>query len=92
MLLLMIFLSEKSKGLSRNGGFSFEKRQFSEASRSKADFDPRPTPMENMDLLLAVGLPTFEIRNKGHYKGLAPWLRAPLRPTLHQSYRFFYNP
>jgi hypothetical protein len=52
----MIFLSEKSKGLSRNGGFSFEKRLFSEAniSRSKADFDPRPTPMENMDLLLAM--------------------------------------
>ncbi len=25
-------------------------------------------------------LPTFEIRNKGHFKGLASWPRAPLRP------------
>jgi hypothetical protein len=38
-----------------------------------------------------LGLPTFEIRNKGHFKGLAPWPQVPLRPPLHQSYRFFYN-
>jgi hypothetical protein len=40
-------------------------------------------------LVLELGLPTFEIRNKGHFKGLAPWPRAPLRPPPHQSYRFF---
>ncbi len=39
--------------------------------------------------LKGLGLPTFEIRNKGHFKGLAPWPRAPLGPPLHQSYRFF---
>jgi hypothetical protein len=56
MLLLVIFLSDKPKGLCRKIGFSFEKRLFSEAniSRSKADFDPRPPPMKNMNLLLAV--------------------------------------
>ncbi len=45
-----------SQGLSSYGGFSFKKRLFSEAniSRSKADFDPKPPPMENMDLLLAL--------------------------------------
>jgi hypothetical protein len=36
-----------------------------------------------------LGLPTFEIRNKGHFKGLAPWPRALLRPPLHQSDRLF---
>jgi hypothetical protein len=43
------------KGLSRYGEFSFEKRPFSIAniSKKKADFDQRPSPMENMDLLLA---------------------------------------
>jgi hypothetical protein len=43
------------KGLSRYGGFSFEKRPFSAAnnSKKKVDFDPRPPPMENMNLLLA---------------------------------------
>jgi hypothetical protein len=56
MLLLLKFMSDKPKGLSRNGGVSFEKKLFSEAniSRSKADFNPRPPPMENMDLLLSV--------------------------------------
>jgi hypothetical protein len=55
MLLVKKWL-DNSQGLSSYGGFSFEKRLFSEAniSRSKADFDPRPPPMENMDLLLAV--------------------------------------
>jgi hypothetical protein len=43
------------KGLSRYGGFLFKKRPFSTAniSKKKADFDLRPPPMENMDLLLA---------------------------------------
>jgi hypothetical protein len=47
---------DNSQGLSSYGGFSFEKRLFSEAniSRSKADFDPRFPPRENMDLLIAV--------------------------------------
>ncbi len=47
---------DNSQGLSSYGGFSFKRRQFSEAniSRSKTDFNPRPPPMENMDLLLAV--------------------------------------
>ncbi len=36
-----------------------------------------------------LGLPTFEIRNKGYFKGLAPWPQAPLTLPLHQSYRFF---
>jgi hypothetical protein len=55
MLLLVIFWLGKCKRLSGKVGFSFEKRPFSDAniSRSKADFDPRPTPMKNMDLLLA---------------------------------------
>jgi hypothetical protein len=54
MLLLKKWL-DNSQGLSSYGGFSFEKRLFSEAniSRSKDDFDPRPTPMETMNLLLA---------------------------------------
>jgi hypothetical protein len=55
MLLLVIFLSDKPKGLFRNGGFSFGKRQISEAniSRSKSDFDLRLSPMENMNLPLS---------------------------------------
>jgi hypothetical protein len=49
------FLLNIPKGLSRNGGFSSKKRPFSAAniSKKKADFGPRPPPMENMDLLLA---------------------------------------
>jgi hypothetical protein len=56
IMLLMKKWLDMSQGLSSYGGFSFEKRHFSEAniSRSKADFDPRLPPMENMDLLLAV--------------------------------------
>jgi hypothetical protein len=40
-----------SQGLSSYGGFSFKKRLFSEVniSRSKANFDPKPPPMENME-------------------------------------------
>jgi hypothetical protein len=55
-MLLMKKWLENSQELSSYGGFSFEKGQFSEVniSRSKADFDPRPPPMENMDLLLPV--------------------------------------
>ncbi len=55
-MLLMKKWLDNSQGLSSYGGFSFEKRPFSEAniSRSKADFDARPLPMEYMDLLLAV--------------------------------------
>ncbi len=46
----------KSERWSSYGGFSFKKRLFSEAniSRIKADFDPKPPPMENMNLLLAL--------------------------------------
>jgi hypothetical protein len=36
-----------------------------------------------------LGLPTFEIRNKGHFKGLAPWPRAPRHPFTNHT--FFYN-
>jgi hypothetical protein len=48
-------MSDKPKGLSRKGGFSFGRREFSEAniSKSKAKFDPRPPRMENMNLLLS---------------------------------------
>jgi hypothetical protein len=55
MLLLKKRL-DNFQGLFSYGGFSFEKRLFSEANipRSKADFDPRPLPMKNMNLLLAV--------------------------------------
>jgi hypothetical protein len=55
-MLLMKKWLDSSQGLSSYGGFSFEKRLFSEANiyRSKADFDPRMPPMENMDLLLPV--------------------------------------
>jgi hypothetical protein len=55
MVLLVKVSLNIPKGLSRYGGFSFEKRPFSTAniSKKKADFDPRPPPMENMDLLLA---------------------------------------
>jgi hypothetical protein len=55
MILLVKFLLNRPKGLSRNGGFSSEKRPFSAAniSKKKADFGPRPPPMENMNLLLA---------------------------------------
>jgi hypothetical protein len=46
---------DNSQGLSSYGGFTFKKRLFSEVniSRSKTDFDPRPTLMETMNLLLA---------------------------------------
>jgi hypothetical protein len=56
IMFLMKKWLEDSQGLSSYGGFSFEKRLFSETtiSRSKADFDPRPPPRENMDLLIAV--------------------------------------
>jgi hypothetical protein len=55
MILLVKILLNIPKGLSRNGGFSSKKRPFSAAniSKKKADFGPRPPPMENMDLLLA---------------------------------------
>jgi hypothetical protein len=55
MVLLVKVTLNIPKGLSRYGEFSFEKRPFSMAniSKKKADFDPRPPPMENMDLLLA---------------------------------------
>ncbi len=47
---------DNSQGLSSYVGFSFKKRLFSEVniSRSKADFDHRLPPIENMDLPLAV--------------------------------------
>ncbi len=57
MQLLVIFLSDKPKSPGfRKVGFSFEKDDFQwpNVSRSKADFDPRPPPMENMNLLLAL--------------------------------------
>jgi hypothetical protein len=55
MILLVKFLLNIPKGLSRNGGFSSKKRPFSAAniSKKKADFAPKPPPMRNMDLLLA---------------------------------------
>jgi hypothetical protein len=55
MILLVKILLNIPKGLSRNGGFSSKKRLFSAAniSKKKADFDLRPPPMENMNLLLA---------------------------------------
>jgi hypothetical protein len=42
------------KALSKYG-FSSKKRPFSAAniSKKKVDFEPRPPPMENMDILLA---------------------------------------
>jgi hypothetical protein len=48
-------LMDHAKGLSRYGGFSFKKRPFStvDFSTMKTDFDPRPPPMENLNLLLA---------------------------------------
>jgi hypothetical protein len=52
MILLEKILLNRPKGLSRNGDFSSKKRLFS-AAKKKADFDPRPSPMENMNLLLA---------------------------------------
>jgi hypothetical protein len=55
MLLLVKILLNIPKGLSRKVSFSSKKRPFSAAniSKKKADFDPRPPPMENMSLLLA---------------------------------------
>jgi hypothetical protein len=55
MVLLVKVSLNIPKGLSRYGGFPFEKRPFSTAniSKKKADFDPRPPLMENMNLLLA---------------------------------------
>jgi hypothetical protein len=55
MILMVKILLSNPKGLSRNGGFSSKKRPFSAAniSKKKADFGPRPPPIENMDLLLA---------------------------------------
>jgi hypothetical protein len=56
MMLLVKKLLEYSQRLSRYGSFSFEKRRFSTVniSKKKAHFDPRPSPMENMNLLLAM--------------------------------------
>jgi hypothetical protein len=56
MMLLVKKWLEYSQRLSRYGGFSFKKKRFSTVNISKkeADFDPRPPPMENMNLLLAV--------------------------------------
>jgi hypothetical protein len=56
MLLLMKILLDNLKGLSGYGDFSFKKRLFStvDFSTPQADFDPRPSPMENLNLLLAV--------------------------------------
>jgi hypothetical protein len=55
MILLVKILLNIPKGLSGKGGFSSKRRPFSAAniSKKKADFVPRPPPMENMDLLLA---------------------------------------
>jgi hypothetical protein len=55
MILMVKILLSIPKGLSRNGDFSSKKRPFSTAniSKKKADFDLRPPPMENMNLLLA---------------------------------------
>jgi hypothetical protein len=55
MILLVKSLLNRPKELSRNDGFSSKKRPFSAAniSKKKADFGPRPPPMENMYLLLA---------------------------------------
>jgi hypothetical protein len=52
----MKILLDNLKGLSGNGGFSFKKRLFStvDFSTPQADFDPRPSPMKNLNLLLAV--------------------------------------
>jgi hypothetical protein len=55
---------------------------------SKITFLAAKVGSRNYFFGLQVGLPIFEIRNKGHFKGLAPWPRAPLGPLLHQSYRF----
>jgi hypothetical protein len=56
MLLLVKILMDNLKGLSGKGDFSFKKRLFStvDFSRRQADFDPGPSPMENLNLLLAV--------------------------------------
>ncbi len=52
----MKILLDDLKGLSGNGDFSFKKRLFStvDFSTPQADLDPRPSPMENMNFLLAV--------------------------------------
>jgi hypothetical protein len=55
MLLLVKILLDNLKGLSVYGGFSFKKRPFSMVNFStpQADFDLRPSPIENLNLLLA---------------------------------------
>ncbi len=49
-------LLDNLKGLSVNGDFSFKKRLFStvDFSTPQADFDRKPSPMENLNLLVAV--------------------------------------
>jgi hypothetical protein len=55
MLLLVKILLDNLKGLSSYGGFSLKKRPFStfDFSTPQANFDPRPPPMDNLNLQLA---------------------------------------
>ncbi len=55
MLLLVKILLDNLKGLSSYGDFSLKKRPFStvDFSTPQANFDPKPSPIENLNLLLA---------------------------------------
>jgi hypothetical protein len=61
MLLLVKILLDNLKGLSGNGDFSFKKRLFLTVifSRRQADFDPGPSPIENLNLLLDMYIPSL---------------------------------